>query len=299
MKKAVLYGITSSLFFASTFVLNRSMNLSGGSWMYSACLRYIFMLPMLFAVIKPSGAKAVHNDIKKNSKGWFLWRIIGFGLFYLPLSFASSFGAAWLVAGTWQTTIIAGALITPLWGKKIPYKMVFVSILIIVGVFILQLSSAETFDVKNSLGCIVPTLLAAFCYPLGNRKMMDVCSDELSITQRVYGMTLCSMPFWLVVAIIALVREGLPSSGQLLQSLAVALFSGVLGTVLFFRATDMVKTNEKQLAAVEATQAGEVVFTLLGSVLLLGEKLPGAPGLAGLAIIVAGMLTNSLIVDKN
>ena len=51
MKKALTYGILASLFFAFTFLLNRSMNLAGGYWMWSACLRYLFMLPMLTVLL--------------------------------------------------------------------------------------------------------------------------------------------------------------------------------------------------------------------------------------------------------
>ncbi len=89
-------------------------------------------------------------------------------------------------------------------------------------------------------------------------------------------MTLCSMPFWIVTAVTAFVKSGFPGKSQLIQSAGVALFSGS-STVLFFYATDLVKKNEKQLAVVEATQSGEVVFTLLGGSLVLGEAVPG-PG---------------------
>ncbi|MEG1863180.1 MAG: multidrug resistance efflux transporter family protein, partial [Oscillospiraceae bacterium] len=214
MRKAIFKGLLASMFFAATFVLNRSMNLGGGNYLWSACLRYIFMLPILYILLmKNKGANKVHSKIKEDKMGWFLWSTVGFGLFYLPLSYASNSGEAWLVVGTWQITIIAGALLTPLWGKKIPYKMIFVSITIIVGVFILQLEGAKGSQAVSPLSCILPVLVAAFCYPLGNRKMMDVSKGELSTTQRVYGMTLCSMPFWIIVAVFAYIQVGLPSVG--------------------------------------------------------------------------------------
>ena len=52
MKKAMLYGLLASMFFALTFILNRSMNLGGGYWLWSASLRYLFMLPILWAIVK-------------------------------------------------------------------------------------------------------------------------------------------------------------------------------------------------------------------------------------------------------
>lgn len=89
-----------------------------------------------------------------------------------------------------------------------------------------------------------------------------------------------------------------PPGGQTVQSLAVALFSGVVATILFFHATDLVKGNQGRLAAVEATQCGEVVFTLLGGVLVLGDNLPTPAGFAGLALIVVGMAANSLLAAQ-
>ena len=88
--------------------------------------------------------------------------------------------------------------------------------------------------------------------------------------------------------------HGLPGRDQLIQSFFVALFSGTAATVLFFKATDMVKRNHKWLAVIEATQSGEVIFTLLGGILFLKDPIPSAIGLAGIAIIVAGMTGNSL-----
>ncbi|MXI72598.1 hypothetical protein GR255_27030, partial [Mycobacterium tuberculosis] len=53
---------------------------------------------------------------------WLLWSTVGFGLFYAPLSMASIYGESWFVAATWQITILAGLLLTPLFGQKIPRK---------------------------------------------------------------------------------------------------------------------------------------------------------------------------------
>lgn len=143
---------------------------------------------------------------------------------------------------------------------------------------------------------LILILIAAFSYPLGNRKMMTYCPPSINTTQRVFGMTLCSMPFWIGISIIAAVRYGLPSGGQMLQSFIVALFSGVVATLLFFEATNLTKHNAKQLAVIEATQSGEVLFTLLGGILFLGDQMPSVPGFVGILLIVAGMIGNSLAV---
>ncbi|ALA71750.1 hypothetical protein GT50_17520 [Geobacillus stearothermophilus 10] len=44
-------GLAASFFFAVTFILNRSMELAGGSWTWSSSLRFFFMVPLLSAVI--------------------------------------------------------------------------------------------------------------------------------------------------------------------------------------------------------------------------------------------------------
>lgn len=111
-------------------------------------------------------------------------------------------------------------------------------------------------------------------------------------------MTLCSMPFWMVLSVYAYIQAGLPSAGQTVQSVCVALFSGVIATVLFFRATDLVRHNQKQLALIEATQCGEVLFTLLGGICLLGDAIPEPIGFAGIGLIVVGMILNSLMAGQ-
>ena len=71
-------------------------------------------------------------------------------------------------------------------------------------------------------------------------------------------------------------------------------FSGIAATALFFRATDLVRDNPAQLAAVEATQAGEVLFTLLGGILLLGDALPNLFGWIGILLVAGGIVLSSL-----
>ena len=287
MKKALFYGILASFFFAFTFILNRSMNLAGGYWLWSACLRYLFTLPMMALMLaREKGAVTeVLKAIRHRPGSWFLWSTVGFGLFYAPLTFGSVFGESWLAAATWQLTIVAGVVLTPLFGKRIPVKNLAWSMFILAGIFFLQVPHMEQTEGRT---------VAAFSYPLGNRKMMALCPPSMTTIGRVAGMTFCSMPFWLLLSILAAVRTGMPGRGQVLQSVCVALFSGVIATVLFFKATDMVKHNPRHLAVIEATQCGEVVFTLLGGIFLLHDGVPDAVGLAGIAVIVAGMIGNSL-----
>ncbi len=295
MRKALFLGILGSFFFAFTFVLNRAMNLSGGYWLWSAALRYFFTLPILaVALCRGNRIRPVLEDIRTRPLPWLLWSTVGFGLFYAPLSLASTFAESWFTAAIWQFTIVAGILLTPLFGRRLPVRNLLLSCLILFGIFVMQIPHLGTGAQQSILPPILATAVAAFSYPLGNRKMMQVCADRFSTPQRVFGMTLCSIPFWLVCAAAAFLQAGPPSPGQTVQSLCVAFFSGVLATLLFFRATDLVRDNPRQLAVIEATQSGEVIFTLLLGVIFLHDSMPSPVSFAGIALIVAGMILNSL-----
>ena len=228
MKKALFAGILASFFFAFTFILNRSMHLGGGSWVWSACLRYYFTLPILWAVLLfqgKGGLGRIFREIRRQPLTWLWWSTVGFGLFYAPLSLGSQYGEAWLTAATWQVTIVAGVLLTPLFGHRIPMRQLGWSMVILVGIFVLQASTAAELRFEELAQALLPILLAAVCYPLGNRKLMQYCPPEISTLERVFGMTLCSMPFWLVLGAWGVGAVGLPSAGQVIQSVGVALFS--------------------------------------------------------------------------
>ncbi|WP_332833796.1 DMT family transporter [Clostridium perfringens] len=308
MKKALTYGIGSAFFFSFTFILNRSMNISGGSWIWSSSLRYIFMLPILFFIVLTKNQVIdVLKSIKNSPIKWILWSTVGFGLFYAPLSFASEYGASWLVAGTWQITIIAGALMSPLFFKyietkngivkvrnKIPKKTLIISSIILIGIFLMLFGEAEHISLLQSFLVIIPVIIAAFSYPLGNRKMMEFCSEDINTIQRVFGMTLCSMPFWIILSIYGISSVGFPSTQQIFQTFLVAIFSGVIATILFFKATDIVSKDAHKLAVIESTQSGEVIFTALGGIFILNDRVPGVFGVIGIVLVVFGMILNSL-----
>ena len=307
MKKALLFGIVASFFFSFTFVLNRQMNIGGGNWYWSSSLRYLFMLPILFFIVTAKKQLfPVIEDIKKNPIQWFIWSTVGFGFFYAPLSFASAYGASWLVAGTWQLTIIAGALMSPLFytiidGKKIknhiPKKFLLVSLIILIGIFLMLSEEARKISLIDSILVVVPVLFAAFSYPLGNRKMMELCNNRLNTLQRVFGMTMCSIPFWIIIVILGVNQTGIPSHNQILQSLIVAVSSGVIATIMFFKATDIVKGDSHKLAVIESTQVGELIFTLLGGVFIFNDNIPTVLGIIGIILVAIGMVVNSFIQE--
>ncbi|MCA1029439.1 multidrug resistance efflux transporter family protein [Bacillus timonensis] len=313
MVKAMFIGILSSLFFAVTFILNRSMELSGGSWMWSSSLRYFFMVPFLLAIVLLKGnLVGFISEFKRAPLQWLIWSLVGFGLFYGPLTFAAASGPGWLVAGTWPITIIAGSLLAPFFfdiienqgmkkkvRRRIPIKGLGYSSLILVGIMLIQLQHANgEFSLHLLLVGFLPILIAAIAYPLGNRKTMELCEGRIDTVQRVLGMTLFSLPLWLVIAGVGWWQVGFPSADQTIQTLIVAICSGVIATVLFFFATELVKTDQSKLAAVEATQASQVMFVIIGEMLILHEPFPNSVTTIGLCIVIVGMILHSISSRK-
>ena len=294
MKRILTLGIISSFFFAFTFILNRSMNLSGGYWIWSASLRYLFSLPILLVLVGVQGKlKPVFAAIQKAPGAWLLWSTVGFGLFYAPLTWASDFGPSWLTVSLWQLTIVAGVFLNPLWGKKVPLNSLGAVLVILAGVFLIQSESILSGEAGGeALICVGLIAVAAVAYPLGNRKMMTLCGEELDTPQRVLGMTICSVPFWLVLSAVAVGQNRLPDGNQLFQAFLVCLFSAVIATLLFFQATNLAKSDPRLLSVAEGAIAGEIVFTLVGGVVLLKDPLPSAVQFVGIAVIIAGMLLN-------
>jgi len=180
--------------------------------------------------------------------------------------------------------------------RRLAWRSLAIGALIVVGVFTLQWGHAQGRLSMADWLAIAAVALAAFAYPLGNRGLLlhleksspkHGASQHISAVQRVFGMTLCSWPLWLIFAFIAWFTIGPPSPREMLLAAGVALSSGTIATVLFFRATDMVRSEPTALAAVEAMQAAELLFATLLGVLFLGEAWPqGYAAFGALAIVI-------------
>ena len=305
--KEIGLGVLASLFFAVTFILNRSMELSGGSWMWSASLRYFFMVPfLLLIVLFRGGLKPLFSEMKSRPVPWFGWSFVAFVLFYGPLTFAAAYGPGWLISGTWQLTIVAGVLLAPLFllsihtsqgvrtiRQQIPFISLMISMVILFGIILIQVPHANDVSMTTLLLGTLPVIVAAFAYPLGNRKMMEVCGGRLDTFSRILGMTLATIPFWMLLSLCAFLTVGLPSGSQVFQSFLVGISSGVIATTLFFMATDRVRDHQGKLAAVEATQAIQILFVIAGEMLLLEVPLPEPVALVGLVVIIIGLFMHS------
>lgn len=301
--KALLLGLLSAIFFSSTYIFNKSMAMAGGDFLWSSSLRYIFTLPLIIIIAFLSkGGKTLAKALWKNPMPWFIWGTIGFGLFYLFLTAAADISPAWLVAGTFQTTIIAGLLISPFIYKDhrkiIPKKALKATYIILFGVILAQFAEVRTTSFYIIFSGAILVIISAILFPLGNRKIMLYQEKEdikLNAIQRVAGMTIGSMPLWIIVAFFAWERSGMPNNEMMIQSGLVALFSGIIATILFFKATSMVNDNPSALGAVEATQSFEIIITILIEILILNAPIPSVYGITGILLIVTGMIYYSKV----
>jgi drug/metabolite transporter (DMT)-like permease len=275
-------------------VVNRNMQLGGGAWEWTASLRYLMVLPLLAAIVAArNGIAPVLAALRARPAAWIGWSTVGFGLFYAPMAYAVAAGPSWLLAGTWQLTILAGIVLAPLLYRDhravIPRRAVAGALVVLSGVALMQAEHVRAVGTDALLVGVLPVLVAACAYPAGNRKTMEVADGALDTWQRIFAMTIASLPFWLILAAIGLARAGTPGTDQLAQSAVVAVLGGVLATTLFFAATARVRHDPTRLAAVEATQSGEVAFAAGLEVLILGTALPSPVAWGGMALIVAGI----------
>lgn len=63
---------------------------------------------------------------------------------------------------------------------------------------------------------------------------------------------------------------------------------------IIFSDTDITNGDVWKLAAVEATQSGSVIFTLLGEILVFHGKFPEGLSLIGMILIISGMIFHSI-----
>lgn len=146
-----------------------------------------------------------------------------------------------------------------------------------------QASETDTMQSSNSLAVQPQSLLQTL--------IARVPTIETPLLQnafnKVWLMTVGSLPFWLLLGMI--VRPEAPDTSQLFNTLLVALLAGVAATTIFLYAREQAQTSS-EVAGVDSTQASEVVFALIGGILLLGNALPSAMGLVGIALIMLGLI---------
>jgi len=295
--KAVAIALLSALFFTLTYVLNRAVVSGGGHWQWAVILRYLITLPLL-AVVLPllGGLGDLPHELRTHGRRWLAWSTVGFVLFGVPLTWAASSGPSWLVAGSFQTTVLAGPLLAPFIYRDARARWhgaaLSIGVLIVAGVMLLQFGHSHGSLDASAWVAVGAVVFAAFAYPLGNRMILlhlERTGTKLGAVQRVFGMTLASWPAWWVLAAIAWYTVGPPSLREALLAGGVALSSGVIATVLFFHATEMVGRQPTALAGVEAMQAAELLFATVIGVIFLDEAVPGPTAAVGAVAIIVGI----------
>jgi drug/metabolite transporter (DMT)-like permease len=302
MIRLMTIGLISGGFFSATFVLNRVMSLEGGHWFWSAALRYGYMLLFLGIGMGLTRGwpflKALFKELHRNALFWSVAGSIGFGAFYALICFSADHSPGWVVAVTWQLTIIASLFVLTGFGRRFPKKIWAWALVVFGGVCLVNLGHFETAHPRSLLMGAIPVIVAAFCYPLGNQLVWEAKFgrrgvpkiDEFildNVFARVFLLSAGSIPFWGVLYF--LTDPGQPLPGQWVNTATVALFSGVVATSLFLYARGKADTPAK-LAAVDATQCSEVVFALGGEIFFLGAGFPNAIGITGILITGVGLI---------
>jgi drug/metabolite transporter (DMT)-like permease len=296
--RAVGMAILASLFFAVTFVLNRLLVTSGGHWGFAASMRYVFTFFILgaFTLVK-DGLGELPAEIRRHPGPWLVWSAFGLGFFGLFLALAAVTGPAWLVAGGYQFTVIAGPLLAPFIYKderrRIAPLTIVAGVIVLSGVLAMQWSHATHVSVSSAAASLGAIFMAALLYPLGNRKLMlhlEHCPCRVTATQRVFGMSALSLVVHLPLAAVTWISFGPPTSRELLLAGGVALSAGVIATTIFFRATEIVRKNRVSLAAVEAMQSCALLWSMLMGVGFLGEAWPQGIAAIGTVAVFGGIV---------
>ena len=302
---AVLIALGSALFFTLTYVLNRATANEGGHWAWTAALRYFITLPLMIPLMRGRW-RSLWNAMREHPTAWLGYSALGFVVFYMLLAYAADSGPSWLVAGSFQFTVIAGMLCAPFLyrdaRRKVPLAAWGVGFLILAGVMLMQFAHADGGLGRAAWIALACVLGSAVLYPLGNRLLLlhlERTDEQLDATQRVFGMTLASQPLWLLVAIYAFSQAGAPSSSQVVMAAGVALSAGVIATILFFKATGLVRDNPTALAAAEAMQAAELIFASLLGVLFLHEAWPQGGALVGGVMIIIGIVLFAWVAARS
>jgi len=303
---AIGIALLSALFFTMTYVLNRVSASNGGHWAWIAALRYLITLPLLLPLMpSQGGVRPVLRAMRAHPGPWFSCAAIGFVAFYVLLSFAANSGPSWLIAGSFQFTVVAGMLCAPFLYRdaraKVPAAALGVGVLILVGVALLQLGHANGHLDRAAWIAFLCVLASATLYPIGNRLLLlhlERTGEHLTATQRVFGMTLASQPLWLLVAAFAWQHVGWPSWEQVSLAGGVAMSAGIVATILFFQATGMVRNHPAALGAAEAMQAAELLFAMVIGAIFLGEQWPRGTALWGAGVVVLGIVAFAWIASR-
>ena len=318
MGKLIGWGLLGSAFFSASFVLYQLMSVQGGHWFWSASLRCLFMWLLLSGFIlvqNKFNPTTLKNLVRLFSQHWGFWCLtgsIGLGTYGL-LAFAAGYAEGWVVAATYLFTVVASLFVLALFGQQFNKKVIAFSVMVFIGVVLANMGEGLRHSTSHSthwqtllLFGALPAFIGSFCFPIGNqliwqagqtkaasqsgllKKIPQVTSVLLANPlHKVWLMSLGSLPMWLVLGLI--IQPPSPSIAQISLSFLVALLAGVLGTTAFLYARSLA-SKPQQLAAVDATQGSEIVFALLGGMLLLHTPIPTVLSMVGIVLVIVGLI---------
>ena len=328
MGKMIVWGLIASAFFSTSFVLYQLMSVQGGHWFWSASFRCFFMWLLLSVFIllqnklNPSKLLALCKLFASHWQFWCVTGGIGLGTYGL-LAFAADYAEGWVIAATYLFTVVASLVVLSFFGQSFQKKVIVYSVIVFIGVVLANVGEGLRHSTSQGtdwhallLFGALPAFIASFCFPLGNQliwqagqpkgdsthhtnemseltskllqKVPQVTSPLLSNPlHKVWLMSLGSLPMWLALGV--MVQPPAPSVSQMTISFLVALMAGVLGTTTFLHARSLAK-QPQQLAAVDATQGSEIIFALLGGMLLLHTPIPSGLSFVGIALVIIGLV---------
>jgi drug/metabolite transporter (DMT)-like permease len=303
MRKVFIYGFLAALFFSITFVINKWLSVDkGGHWYWTASLRYIFVLILLsLLILFKYGIKHYTDTLKCFIDNFLFWAFaggIGFGIFYLSLCYASSYSEGWVLATTWQSTILFTPLVIYLLGNKVKLYGVFYLAIMFMGVCLVNSYAFQKSD-TNILHSILPILLSAICYPLGNTLCKYACGgkyksltiNKFEISQNVFSQILMMVLGAMPVLILAwfIFKPYSPTITQIEFVFIVAILTGVIATSLLYKARQLAGTDSNALAFADGTQSLEAPLALFWEYSIFGGKLPNYLGFIGLTLLCLGI----------
>lgn len=233
---------------------------------------------------------------------WTISGTLGFGVFYGLICFAADFSPAWIVATTWQITIIASLFVLSFFGKRLPKKIWIYTILVFMGITLVNLSLVDINDLSALVLGFFPVLIAAFAYPIGNQMVWEEKKrridghQDLSVISnafsKVYLMTLGSFPLWIILYFFT--TPEMFTLNQVINVSIISLSSGVIGSSLFLYARSKASTPSK-LMLVDACASGEVIFALIGEIMFLGAVFPNYIGVIGIVVTIISIIQISKV----
>lgn len=314
MFRTLCYGILAAMFFSSTFILNRQISLEGGHWFWTAFLRYAYVLTFLIVgLFITNNGKIVKAAFSIYKAHWLYWTItasVGLGIFYSTLCFSASYAPGWVIAATWQLTILITPLVLLGFGRKVPLHGIFFAILIFIGVSLINAEHAAQTSLKMALYGAIPAFISACAYPIGNQLIWEAKKGERfkkfiphienpeldNSFCKIIILILGSLPFWLILGL--LVSPPPPANTQLFNTALVGISSGIIATALFLLARHRARTS-LEITAVDATQGFEAVFTLFGEIIFLHAPIPNALSFVGIGLMLIGIFCYSYFQEQS